>query len=139
ATNKYLIGLVLTNLSMFAGVIAFAALVALAWRSLDLPFVRNYLDPFLLNSDVTVAFLPAFVLFFIWLLCWVRSLIQGEAPGKWSQGSFYLMLASLLIGVVLLSVNGKETKVGWIGALLGVGGAAASTGVLSKVLSGLLG
>jgi len=138
ATNKYLIGLVLTNLSIFAGVVAFAALVALAWRSLDLPLVRNYLDPFLLGSDVTAAFLPAFGFFFIWLLCWALSLIQGEAPGKWTQGSFYLMLASLMIGVVLLAVNGKETKVGWIGALLGVGGATASTGLLSKLLSALL-
>ncbi len=139
ATNKYLIGLCLNNVLLFSGLAAACSLLVLFWRMLDRQAVRDVLGLIWLDRDVYVAFFPFLGFSACWLFAWFLSYWKyaAEAPGRWAQRWLYLALAALLVGCVMLLVNGYST-VGFFQAFLG-GDRKTSSDDLGKWLLSLLG
>jgi hypothetical protein len=140
AANKYLIGLLLINLSICAGMVALGAALALIWRSLDAVIVRDFLDLFRLNSDILAAFLPFYVFFALWFGSWMLSNFrhEAEAPGRWAQRWLYFAVAALLIGFAVLLANGEEIKLGFLSIFVNSGEKAKLDSGISKWVLGLL-
>jgi hypothetical protein len=139
ATNKYLIGLFFNNLLLFSGLTAACSLLVILWRTMDYQAVRDFLGLMWLDSDVYVAFFPFLAFGLCWLIAWMLSYwkFDAEAPGRWAQRWLYFALAALLIGCVMLLVNGYST-VGLFQAFLG-GDNKTTSDDLGKWLVGLLG
>lgn len=108
--NKYLIGIVLINVAIFAALIAGCATVAYLWRMLDEPWIRNQLNVWLIGvkSDLVVPFIPAVVFGFLWGISWFLSYFQNgaEASGRAARAFLLLSFFSILVGIALLLGNG---------------------------------
>jgi hypothetical protein len=103
--NRYLIGFVLLNLTLFLGVFFAATLVATLWRLLDTPPIIDFL---LWASNGHVLewnrpFLPGLLLLLVWWLIWVASLIRVGTPALAHHSGKLLVCAGafLLIGLAL--------------------------------------
>lgn len=135
AANKYLVGLFFNNLLLMSGLVVACTAIALVWRSLDYQAVRDALAIVYLDWDAYVTFLPFCICLICWVAAWSLSYFRhgGEAPGLWAQRWLYLTVASFLIGVTLLLVNG-ETTLGAYGVFFGGSTKATNTGTIGKWL-----
>jgi hypothetical protein len=103
--NRYLIGFVLLNLTLFLGVLFLATLVATLWRVLDTPPVIYVI---LWASGGTVLewnrpFLPGLVLLLAWALIWLASFVRVGTPALAHNSGKLLFCAGafLLAGLAL--------------------------------------
>jgi hypothetical protein len=100
--NRYLIGLVLFNLTLFLGVLFLATVMATLWRLLDTPPIVNYLlwvsNGYLLEWNRP--FLPGVLLLLVWMLIWIGSFVRTGTPALAKHSGLLLFFAGafLLIG-----------------------------------------
>lgn len=114
AFNKYLIGLVLNVTAVFTLMLTIACLVALAWRLFDLPWVRDLLRLFDLDSDFVAPFIPSAILGLSWLLSWMLSYFRrgSLANGGIADRLLLCAIGSCFIALALLFGNG-DVRLPW--------------------------
>lgn len=120
--DHYLFGLLLNNLAIFSGAFLICALVALAWRGLDLPIARDVLhelSPRLAN-DLVAPFLPSLLFAALWLMAWAWSYLRRgpRASAGLSPKLFGTFLVFAAIGLAVVLGNG-DIGLGDLGTLFG--------------------
>lgn len=121
--NRYLIGVILTNIVALSMVFALASLTAWIFRWLDYPMVMSWVQVLGFRGDAGRAFFPTVAFFTIWLTMWAvsywRSGAQAEGrAARWFMAltivSFFLALAALLgtgdIDFTYMRVYGLEVS-----------------------------
>lgn len=115
--QQHLPGFLLVNSYVFSACLAIAALAAMLFRAIDLPTPSRYLSVMGFDSDLSRAFVPAFVTFLIWLLCFpFRHYRPVAVLGASAYG---LLIASLAMGTVSLfstanlDISSLEKGFGW--------------------------
>jgi hypothetical protein len=85
--NKWLVGVVLINLAIFSAMLAICTCVALVWRSLDFPWVRDRAALLGFGDDLMAPFWPAAFFGIAWLLAWLLSFYRrgSEALGRFAR------------------------------------------------------
>lgn len=106
--NRYLIGVVLTNIVVLSGLFAVCALAAILFRSTDYLFVMNWLYALGFRGDVMRAFFPATMFFAMWLLSWATSYWRSgvKATGRVARIFLALTIVSILMAVAMLIGTG---------------------------------
>ena len=106
--NWWLIGFFLIAVLVVSGLISAAALMAIAFRCLDLPAPMRWVTAFGFRDDVTRAFFPSFVLFLAWFVAWSISYWRDGfgAKGKVAQVLAVFLIASFLLGLAGLVGTG---------------------------------
>ena len=103
--NRYLIGVILTNIVALSMVFALAALAAWMFRWLDHPWMAAWVQALGFRGDTGRAFFPTAVFFTLWLLMWGLSYWRSgsQADGRVARWfmtltivSFFLAFAALL-------------------------------------------
>lgn len=103
--NRYLIGLVLLNLTLFLGVLFVATFVATLWRFLDTPPVIDFLL-WVSNGHILEwnrPFLPGLLLLLVWGVIWLASFLRVGTPALAHHSGKLLFCAglSLLAGLAV--------------------------------------
>lgn len=106
--NRYLIGLTLNLMPWVSLLIAVAALIALLWRTLDHPAVReDILMTMGIESELVVGMLPGIVISMGWFATWVAAMTLRSAPLRQLSGYlFVLTIVSVLISAAVVIGNG---------------------------------
>ena len=111
--NRYLIGLLMIWIVVLSGAIAMASFLAWSFRSLDSIGSRSWLRPLSFDSDVRLAFFPAFVLLVLWFVAWTFSYVGAltfkdvsRCTGTVARLLFYLLIGASAIAVAALFGNG---------------------------------
>jgi hypothetical protein len=115
---RYITGLLLNSLVVVSGLIAACALLALAWRSLDMPWADHVIKPLTggLSADWNRPFMPAALLFVAWIIVWAYSFWQshGEGEGRAARIVFLSALAAILVGAAVLLGNREVSGLAWV-------------------------
>ncbi len=149
--NRLFLGMLLINLTAFSGIIALAALFAVAYRLLDDVEFQDVLSELGFAGDLLRPWFPAAVLFPIWLFTsWnsrERTIRDLKMEGRWQQinrAVFLLLVASIFMAAASLLtvadpslpllessrsiVNTREKATNWMSLIshLAVAGVIAS-------------
>ncbi len=119
-TNKWLIGVVLINLSLFSGMFCICALIAFLWRCLDYEPIREVAGLLGFGNDLDAPFWPFLAFGVGWFFSWLISFWRrgAESMGIPARFLLYFTVPSLLIGCALLVGNGD---IAYISSSLGNG------------------
>lgn len=106
--NRYLVGVLLTNVVALSSVFAIAALAAWLFRYLDHTWMINWLFALGFQGDIGRAFFPTVLFFLLWLLMWGISYWRkgSQAEGKTAQIFMTLTIVSFLLAVAALLGTG---------------------------------
>jgi hypothetical protein len=106
--NRYLIGVLLTNVVALSLVFAVASLAAWLFRSLDHTWMINWLYALGFQGDVGRVFFPATVCFFLWILMWGISYWRrgSQAEGLFARLFLTLTIVSFMLGSASLLGTG---------------------------------
>ncbi len=106
--NRYLIGVLLTNVVALSLVFAVASLAAWLFRSLDHTWMINWLYALGFQGDVGRAFFPTTTGFFLWVFMWGISYWRrgSQAEGQFARLFLTLTIVSfMLAGASLLGTG----------------------------------
>ncbi|TWU04296.1 patatin-like phospholipase family protein [Stieleria varia] len=106
--NRYLVGVLLTNVVALSFVFALAALAAWMFRCLDYTWSINWLYALGFQGDIARAFFPMTLFFGLWLVMWGISYWRrgAQAEGAFARWFMTLTIASLLLaGATLLGTG----------------------------------
>lgn len=108
ALSRYLFGLAATLGLGLSGLIAFASLAAFLARVVHYHAVGFLMEPLGVDNDISTALLPSMVLFALWILAWLLSLLRfgRKSSGGDARLWFVLLIGSLAIALALLIGNG---------------------------------
>lgn len=103
--NSALLGVVVNWTMLLAGLIAAASFVAIAYRSVDLPWVSGVLEAVGFAGDLRRAFFFSFAIFCVWILAHLARLATrtAERHARWTKYTSWLailLIASLACAVV---------------------------------------
>jgi predicted acylesterase/phospholipase RssA len=105
AVSRYLIGWFLNFVTLFSGLVLGSSVVALFWRSLDMPPAANFMLFFSggLIQDWSRPFLPAAGFFVAWVVIWSWSYFRkgSVASARHSGKLLILSIVCLLIGLAI--------------------------------------
>ncbi len=106
--NRYLIGVILTNIVALSLVFALAALAAWLFRYLDHTWMINWLFALGFQGDIGRAFFPMTLFFFLWLIMWGISYWRkgSQAEGRVARWFMTLTIVSLLLACAALLGTG---------------------------------
>ncbi len=106
--NRYLIGVVLTNIVVLSGLFALCALAAFLFRCTDYRIVINWLYALGFRGDIMRAFFPSVMFFALWLIFWAISYWRKgvEATGRIARVFLALTIVSVLMAVAMLVGTG---------------------------------
>ena len=106
--NRYLIGVLLTNLVAISLVFSVASLAAWLFRNLDHTWSINWLYALGFQGDIARAFFPATLFFFLWLIMWAISYWRSgaQAEGRIARWFMTLTIVSLLLALAALLGTG---------------------------------
>ena len=106
--NRYLVGVLLTNVVALSLVFAVASLAAWMFRYLDHPWMINWLFSLGFQGDIGRAFFPATLFFFLWLVMWGISYWRkgSQAEGRVARWFMTLTIVSLLLACAALLGTG---------------------------------
>lgn len=141
--NRYLAGLLLLWVVTVSGLATVALLLAIAFRSLDSTFARNFLSGLGFVTDVHRAFFPVVVVLLFWLGCWGMSYFRDrtEASGRVARYVLLLLFVTFAVTVAALMGNG-EFGMDWLSADTGVDASVIAVGTksaLQYLLYGVIG
>lgn len=106
--NRYLVGVLLTNIVALSLVFALAALAAWLFRCLDHTWMINWLFALGFQGDVGRAFFPMWLFFSLWLVMWLVSYWRkgSQAEGRVARWFMTLTIVSLLLACAALLGTG---------------------------------
>ncbi|NND96606.1 MAG: hypothetical protein HKN47_04675 [Pirellulaceae bacterium] len=106
--NRYLVGVLLTNVVALSLVFAVAALAAWMFRYLDHTWMINWLFALGFQGDIGRAFFPMTFFFFMWLVMWAISYWRSgaQAEGRVARWFMTLTIVSLLLACAALLGTG---------------------------------
>jgi hypothetical protein len=106
--NRYLIGVILTNIVALSMVFALAALTAWMFRWLDDPWVSSWVQVLGFRGDAGRAFFPTVLFFALWLLMWAVSYWRSgsQAEGRVARWFMTLTIVSFLLACAALLGTG---------------------------------
>ena len=106
--NRYLVGVLLTNVVALSFVFAIASLAAWMFRYLDHTWMINWLFALGFQGDIGRAFFPATLFFFLWLGMWgISYWRQGsQAEGRVARWFLTLTIVSVLLACAALLGTG---------------------------------
>ncbi|MCA9071143.1 MAG: patatin-like phospholipase family protein, partial [Planctomycetaceae bacterium] len=106
--NRYLIGVVLTNIVVLSGLFAICALAAILFRCTDYLVSMYWLYALGFRGDVMRAFFPATMFFAMWLLFWATSYWRSgaKATGRIARVFLALTIVSVLMAIAMLIGTG---------------------------------
>jgi hypothetical protein len=106
--NRYLIGVILTNIVALSMVFALAALTAWMFRWLDDPWVSSWVQVLGFRGDAGRAFFPTVQFFALWLLMWAVSYWRSgsQAEGRVARWFMTLTIVSFLLACAALLGTG---------------------------------
>ena len=106
--NRYLVGVLLTNIVALSLVFAIASIAAWMFRYLDHTWTINWLYALGFQGDIARAFFPAFLFFILWLVMWAISYWRrgAQAEGRVARWFMTLTIVSLLLACAALLGTG---------------------------------
>jgi hypothetical protein len=106
--NRYLVGVLLTNVVALSFVFALTALVAMLFRYLDHTWMINWLFALGFQGDISRAFFPTVLFFSLWLVMWAISYWRkgSRAEGRVARWFMTLTIMSFLLGGAALLGTG---------------------------------
>ncbi len=152
--SKYFFGLILLNGFVLSALMFLATAIALAWRSMDTPPVRERLEAYFASTGLQMfdwvsvslitPFIPSMFLISLWSLVWILAYFKRGSEAATSFGSWLFVSSSisLLIGGAVILGNGDiGNPMAFSDPETGAGFKipnAAGTVILSLLLSSLL-
>jgi hypothetical protein len=116
----YLSGLISIHCVALSLLVLVCTAVALVWRCFDLQPLRERLVILDWNHDLFVAFYPTVILFVLWFVLYRFAGREKHEQSVWLRkfrfAVFFLLLASPLVGLVILLGNGILGAPAWLGA-----------------------
>jgi hypothetical protein len=106
--NRYLVGVILTNVVALSLVFAIASLAAWMFRYLDHTWTINWLFALGFQGDIARAFFPATLFFVLWLAMWGISYWRkgSQAEGRVARWFMTLTIVSVLLACAALLGTG---------------------------------
>ena len=113
--NRYLIGVVLTNVVLMSVLFMFAAGAAFLFRCLDYRQAIDFLYALGFRGDIWRAFFPSYLLFIVWLLLWGISYWRkgSQATGSYARLFMTLTFVSVLLALAALLGTGDISLTYW--------------------------
>lgn len=111
--NRYLIGVLLTNVVALSLVIAVASLAAWGFRYIDHTWMINWLYALGFQGDIGRAFFPTTLCFFLWVAMWAISYWRrgAAAEGRVARWFMTLTIVSFLLALASLLGTGDVSLV----------------------------
>ncbi len=113
--NRYLIGVVLTNIVLMSALFMVAASAAYLFRRLDHRETIDFLYALGFRGDIWRAFFPSYVLFIVWLVMWAISYWRkgSQATGRFARWFLMLTFVSVLFAFAALLGTGDISMTYW--------------------------
>ncbi len=103
--NRQLIGAFCLNTATVTGLITLASLTAWAFRTMDSPYIIEWLDAAGVRGDIPRAMMPAMFLFAVWLLAWALSFFRNGYNATGRSAKVFLFLATFATALGLTSIT----------------------------------
>jgi len=127
--GAYLVGTLLNNVVVLSGVLALCTLLALLWRSFDVPVIHDWIKSatFGRATDYHRPFIPAVIFFLLWLVTKIYTAYAAKGRSLVPTGFFAAGVISILVGIAVLLGNGDISGLGlvhtqWRGAVWALAG-----------------